>query len=142
MMRDLRDLAERLIAEEIRQNKSAGDSPTRAISLVIERLRPDLMTLMGRMGFRALLSRALARASAQAAWLSALHVNSDGSFEGLSQLELETHVDSEAIAHGRTVLLAQLLESLETFIGEAITLQLVRNIWPKVPLSDLNFGKR
>ena len=104
------------------------------MSRVIEKLRPDLMTLMGSMGFRALLSRALAQATPEVAWLSAVHVKSDGSLEGLSQGELDVHVDPETIARGRVVLLAQLLGSLATFIGDTLTLQLVRRIWPDFPL--------
>jgi hypothetical protein len=135
----MRDLAERLIAAESRGEKSP-EVPG-AISLVVERLRPDLQTLMGSMGFRALLSRALAKASAEYAWLSALHVKSDGSLEGLSQLELESHVTSGTIADGRAALLAQLLGLLTSFIGESVTLRLVRNIWPNVPLGDLDSGE-
>jgi len=37
-------------------------------------------------------------------------------------------------------LLAQLLGLLVTFIGEALTVRLVREVWPKVPLDDLDFG--
>jgi hypothetical protein len=135
----MRDLAERLIAEESRGETSPEASP--AISIVIEKLRPDLRILMGDMGSRALLSRALAQAGAEFAWLSALHVKSDGSLEGLTRLELESHVDSGTIADGRAALLAQLLESLTSFIGESVTLRLVRNNWPDVPLDDLDPGK-
>jgi len=135
----MRDLAERLIAEETRGRKSP-EAP-HAIALVIDKLRPDLQTLMGNMGYRALLSRALAQASAEFAWLRALHVKSDGSLAGLSQLELESHVDSGMIANGRTALLTRLLESLTTFIGANVTLQLAHNIWPNVLLEDLDSGK-
>jgi hypothetical protein len=27
------------------------------------------------------------------------------------------------------------------FIGELLTLRLVRDVWPKLPLNDLDFGK-
>lgn len=137
----MRALAERLVAEETRRNKSSEGSPPSVISLVIEKLRPDLLTLMGNMGFRALLSRALAQAGANVPWLSAVHVKSDGSLEGLSQLELEAHLDSETIANGRVVLLAELLGLLTTFLGETVTLRVARNIWPNVPLDDLDSGK-
>jgi hypothetical protein len=42
---------------------------------------------------------------------------------------------------GGVVLLAQLLGLLVAFIGENLTLRLVREVWPKVPLDDLDFGK-
>jgi len=34
-----------------------------------------------------------------------------------------------------------LLGLLVTFVGEELTLRLVREVWPKLPLSNLDFGK-
>src|SRR5664279_3639772 len=96
-------------------------------------------TLMGNVGFRALLSRSLALTNAEVPWLRAVHVKADGSFEGLD--ELGAHVDLDEIFEGRVVLLAQLLGLLVAFIGEDLTLRLVREVWPKLSLNDLNFGK-
>jgi len=42
---------------------------------------------------------------------------------------------------GRVVLLAQLLGLLVAFIGEDLTLRLVREVWPKLSINDVNFGK-
>ena len=101
---------------------------------VTEKLRPHLANLMGNGGFRALLSRALVLATPEVAWLHAVHIKADGSFEGLD--ELEASVDPEGIAEGRVVLLAQLLGLLVVFIGESLTLRLVRDVWPKLSLDD------
>ena len=133
----MRDFSERLIAHETRANKSS-ETETPAIFLVVEKLRPNLATLMGNIGFRALLSRALVLTNAEGAWLRAVHVKVDGSFDGLD--ELEAHMSSEEIAEGGVVLLAQLLGLLVAFIGESLTLRLVRDVWPKLPLNDLDFG--
>jgi hypothetical protein len=38
------------------------------------------------------------------------------------------------------VLLAQLLGLLNAFIGEVLTLRLLRDVWPKIPLDNLEFG--
>jgi hypothetical protein len=134
----MRDLAERLIAFETRDNKSF-ETKTPAACLVGEKLRPHLATLMGNVGFRALLSRALALANAEVPWLRAVHVKADGSFEGLD--ELGAQVDPDEIFEGCVVLLAQLLGLLVAFIGEDLTLRLGREVWPKVSLDDLAFGK-
>jgi len=134
----MRDLAERLIAFETRDNKSS-ETKTPAACLVGEKLRPHLATLMGNVGFRALLSRALALANAEVPWLRAVHVKADGSFEGLD--ELGAQVDPDEIFEGCVVLLAQLLGLLVAFIGEDLTLRLGREVWPKVSLDDLDFGK-
>ena len=134
----MRDFAERLIAYETRGNKSS-ETKTSGPFLVGEKLRPQLATLMGNVGFRALISRALALSNAEIPWLRAVHVKADGSFEALD--ELGAQVGPDEIFAGRVVLLAQLLGLLVAFIGELLTLRLVRDVWPKLPLNDLDFGK-
>jgi hypothetical protein len=134
----MRDLSQCLIAYETRGNKSS-EAKTPATFLVGEKLRPHLATLMGNVGFRALLSRALALANAEVPWLRAVHVKADGSLEGLD--ELEAQVDPEEMAEGTVVLAAQLLGLLVVLIGENLTLRLVREAWPKLSLNDLDFGK-
>jgi len=134
----MRDFAERLIAYETRKNKSS-ETKTSGPFLVGEKLRPHLTPLMGNVGFRALLSRALALANAEVPWLRAVHVKADGSFQGLD--ELGAQVDPDEIFKGRVVLLAQLLGLLLAFIGEDLTLRLVREVWPELPLNNFDFGK-
>src|ERR1700732_4592316 len=102
----LRDFAERLIAWETSGNKTSETKKPPAASLVAEKLRPHLATLMGNVGFRALLSRALALAYAEVRWLRAVHVKADGSFEGLD--ELAAQVDPEESFEGCVVLVARL----------------------------------
>ena len=134
----MRDFAERLIGHETRKNKSS-ETKTPAACRVAEKLRPHLATLMGNLGFRALLSRALALANAEVPWLRAVHVNADGSLEGLD--ELGAQVDPDEIFEGCVALLAQLLGLLVAFIGEDLTLRLVREVWPKLSLNNLDAGK-
>src|SRR6185437_4317769 len=134
----MRDLAEPLVAYETKANKSSR-TKTLAAFLVGEKLRPDLAALMGNVGFRALLSRALALANAEIPWLHAVHVKADGSLEGLD--ELDAQVEAAELFEGSVVLLAQLLGLLVAFIGEDLTLGLVREIWPKLSLNGLDFGK-
>ena len=134
----MRDFAERLIAFETRGNKPSETKPPAAFH-VCEKLRPHLATLMGNGGFRALLARALALANAEVSWLRAVQVKADGSLEGLE--ELHTQPDPDEIFEGRVVLLAQLLGLLVAFIGENLTWRIVREVWPRVPLDDLDFRK-
>ena len=139
----MRDLSQRLIAYETRENKSAETKTPAAFQICAncEKLRPHLATLMGNLGFRALLSRALALANAEVLWLRAVHVKADGSLEGLDELELEAKIDPKEIAEGGVVLLAQLLGLMVAFIGENLTLRIVCEVWPKLPVNDLDFGK-
>jgi hypothetical protein len=134
----MRNIAERLIAYEANGNKSS-ESKTPAAFQVCEKLRPHLATLMGNAGFRALLSRALALANTEVPWLRALHVRSDGFFEGLD--ELHAQLAPGEFFEGKVVLLAQLLGLLEAFIGESLTVRVVREVWPKLSVKDFDFGK-
>src|SRR6266404_5858740 len=135
----MRDFAKRLIAYEARGNKSLATKKIPPAFRVCEKLRAHLSTFMGNAGFRALLARSLALASAEVAWLRAMHVKADGSLEGLD--ELEAQLDPNEIAEGCVVLLAQLLGLLVAFIGEDLTLQLARDVWPKLPSTIFDFGK-
>jgi hypothetical protein len=130
----MRDFAERLIAYEIRGNKSAG-TKTPAAFPVCEKLRPPLATLMGNTGFHALLARALARAEAQVPALRAVQVEAEGSLAGLN--ELEAQVDPQELAKGSVVLVAELLGLLVAFIGENLMLRIVHDAWPILALNDL-----
>jgi len=134
----MRDFAERLIAYEIGGNKFSG-TKTSAAFPVYEKLRPHLANLMGNNGFRALLSRALVRAEADVPSLRSMQVKADGSLAGLDKLEVQA--SPEELARGSVVLVAQLLGLLVAFIGEALTLRLVREVWPKLSVNDLDFGK-
>jgi len=110
-----------------------------AAFVVCDKLRPQLATLMGNAGYRALLSRALAMTNGEAAWLHAVHVKADGSLEGLD--ERLAHIGAAEIAGGGVALIAQLLGLLVAFIGEHLTARLLREIWPKLSKNDLGEAK-
>lgn len=131
----MRNLAKRLMAYETGGNKSSGTKTPVAFHCC-EKLRPHLAALMGDGGFRALLSRALA--DAEVPWLRAVHVKADGSLGGLEELHVQ--LDLDEFFEGRILLLTQLIGLLAAFIGENLTLRLVREVWPNVPLNDLDFG--
>ena len=133
----MRSLARRLIAYDASQSNTPQANYSDVFQ-VCEKLRPQLATLMGSGGFQALLSRSLALASAEVPWMRTLQVKPDGALGGLG--ELPAQLDLDRFFEGRVVLLAQLLGLLVAFIGENLTLRLVREAWPKVPLNDLNLA--
>jgi hypothetical protein len=133
----MRGLARRLIAYEARGNRLSETKSTVAFP-VCEKLRPHLATLVGNAGYRALLARALALAHAEVSWLRAVQVKADGSLD--APAELHARVDPKQFVEGSVVLDAQLLGLMVAFIGENLTLRLVREVWPKVPLNNLDFG--
>lgn len=134
----MQDVAKLLSAYEGRGNKSAKTKPA-ATFPVSDKLRPHLATLVGSAGYRALLARAVALAGAEVPWLRGLHVKADGTLEGLE--EIHAKLGAAEFIKGRVALVAELLGLLVAFVGESLTLRLVQEIWPKVPLDDLDFGR-
>ena len=132
----LRDFAKSLIALEERAHKGSMTRPLVGF-YVCEALRPPLAILMGNAGFHSVLARALLLAQREVPWLRKVHVNADGSWGGLSELD-DKKLDPKEIAEGRVVLLAQLLGLLVAFIGEELTMRLAREIWPNPPVRDSN----
>jgi hypothetical protein len=134
---EIRSFAKHLIAYEALGNGSSEKSKSLDFH-VLEKLHPYLAALMGSGGFQALLSRSLALATAEVPWLSAVQVKAEGALEGVEKLHGQ--LDPDRFLEGQVVLLAQLLGLLKAFIGEILTLRLLRDVWPKFPLNDLEFG--
>lgn len=128
----LRTLARRLLALEASSEKNRAADGSAAF-VVCEKLRLPFSTLAGAAGFRSLLSRALSLASDEVRWLKSVHVKADGSLEGLDEAQLS----AAEIAEGETVLVAQLIGLLVTFIGAILTLQLLQLAWPETSLGGL-----
>ena len=129
------DLTRRLLAYEAIAGKTS--EPTRSAALrVYEKLRRPLFALVGVAGFRSLASRALTLAQAETPTLSVVQVTSDGSLQGLG--ELDQQIEKDQAEEGGTILIAQLLGLLSTFIGIAFTLRLVQDAWPDAAFEDPN----
>jgi hypothetical protein len=124
----MQDFAKNIIVYEVGGHKASGGP---CAIHACEKLRPHLATLMGVGGFRALLSRSLALASAEIQGLSALRVKADGTFEGLE--DLQAQLKDDKIIEGGVILLAHLLGLLKAFIGESLTIGLAHEVWPQVP---------
>ena len=91
---------------------------------VCEALRIALTKVAGSEGFAALLRRALALAGAQVPTLQSVKIKPDGHLEGLDEVDADAAV----------ALTAHLLGLLVTFIGEPLTLRLLREAWPDAAL--------
>lgn len=132
----LRGFAERLVSIGVIESKSSASKPL-AVFAFFEKLRPCLAQVVGILGFSAVLSRALAIANSEVAWLRAVHVKPDGSLGGVD--ELDAKVDPKEIAEGIVVLIAEFVGLLVVLIGERLVLQLVHQAMPKVSKDDLYF---
>lgn len=134
----LQNLAERLLAWEARPGKGSagkGRGPGRVAGFrVCAKLRGPMVRLTGVGGFRALLSRALALASQQVAWLDTLEVQADGGLAGLDRLSAE--LPAAELSRGEIAVVCQLLGLLDTFIGSTLTLGLLQDAWPGRDFSE------
>lgn len=121
------ELARRLLSYEALPGNTAAPTEFAAVR-VCEKLREPLCSLAGVAGYRALLSRALMLARAEAPWLSAMQVTADGSLLGPS--EIERQIDATTAREGGIILLAHLLGLFLNFIGADLTVRLVRDVAP------------
>jgi hypothetical protein len=129
----MRVIAQRLSAYEATGKKGSENSVVAGFA-VCEKLRGPLARLSGMNGFRTLLLRALALAGAEIRWLRAVRVEADGTLEPCEEME---HLDETRIAAGGVLVSASLLALLATFIGEPLTLRLVRETWPEAPIDGI-----
>jgi hypothetical protein len=121
----MRDLAIRLLCEAGR----LGEERPAAVQ-VLERIDTVLWRVAGQVGSRTLIQRALAMARSEAPTLTSLLIPASGPLTGPGwQLDTNSSFDAQ---NDQVVLVAQVLELLRTFIGERLTLQLVKEAWPEL----------
>src|SRR5687768_12879461 len=130
----VKEFAGRLLAYEAALGTPACDKGYPGFC-ICEKLRVPLSRLMGAGGFRALLARAQAMAGVEVPWLLTMRINPNGSLDRVN--ELETPPPPHLLTKGELILVAHLVELLVTFIGPALTLRLMHDIWPD--LDDLKF---
>jgi hypothetical protein len=122
----MRDLARRLLALEA-ASQSSTDAPAHEAMRVSEKLRTALTRFAGTDGFAALMRRALALARADVPALQTVKVTADGRLDGF---EGGGSPAENFTIEAATAITAHLLGLLATFIGEPLTLRLVREAWP------------
>jgi hypothetical protein len=120
------DLARQIASFEAASTKTSNGYVNVTV-LVCDKLRVHLTKLAGYDGFNSLLSRALTLAKHQAPELKDVEVQADGSLRGLDKM-------GECGKETGTILVAQLLSLLITFIGAPLTMALLHDIWPEAPI--------
>ena len=134
---EMRDLAERLLTYEA--NAGNISEPVESTTLrVYEKLRQSLGQLTGAAGFHALGSRALMLARSEVPSLSAVELAADGSLQGMSATEHPINVEEDRVRDGGVILISRLLGLLVIFLGEALMMNLVRDVWPDAASDDGN----
>jgi hypothetical protein len=138
----MRDLAQWLLTHEA-DGGETSETVESATHRVYEKLRHSLSVFAGTAGFQSLASRALSLARSEAPSLSAVRVTKDGSLLGLDEFERQIDNDEDRAAEhpageGGIILIARLLSLLIIFLGEALTLRLLRVTWPGAALYGSN----
>jgi len=105
---------------------------------VYEKLRQSLGVFAGAAGFHSLASRALALARSEAPSLSAARITEDGSLQGLGEFKPEINIDKHRTGEEGVILIARLLGLLLVFLGEALTLRLLKDTWPDAAFDNCN----
>lgn len=126
-----RELAHRLLAYEAAKGEGSELTGPPLVR-VYEKLRRPLCALAGVAGFQSLATRALVLAQSEASGLSAAQITADGYL----QFELDSQLENQDVRDREVILIAQLLGLLSTFIGEALTLRLLLDVWPEAALDD------
>jgi hypothetical protein len=134
---EMRDLARRLLTYEADAGKSTEPMEPPTLR-VYEKLRQSLGELVGVAGFQSLASRALTLSRPEAPGLSATRVTEDGYLQGLGEIEKQFDMDNDRAGEGGIILIARLLGLLRIFLGETLTLSLLRNAWPGEAFDDSN----
>ncbi|MGB8261618.1 MAG: hypothetical protein WCE75_14750 [Terracidiphilus sp.] len=137
---EMRGFAQRLLDYEAFADKSSEPAESATLR-VYEKLRRGLGEFAGAAAFYSLASRALTLARTEAPSLSAVRISADGALQGLG--EIEHRFDIEKVRAGEfpaceveIVLIARLLGLLLIFLGEPITLRLLRIVWPGAVFDD------
>ncbi len=102
---------------------------------VIEQLCAKITEVSGNTGLQTMLSRALSATRADFPWLRSAKASKTGGLVGLDQVHPPP--DSEEAMRGELAVLGSLIELLRSFLGDGVTLQLLRSLWP---LASIDHG--
>ncbi len=129
-----REFARLLVGYEAAGSETSSSDIT-AASSVCDKLRDPLSKFMGVEGYTTLLRRASVLAGAEIPWLRTLAISSTGSLAGMGPQHKMPSQPTE-VMEGEVVLVGHLLGLLVLFIGPALTIQLVHEVWPKWTMTN------
>ena len=132
----LHELAGWLLVYESTVRDSSQESLS-ALESVFEKFRHLLITLIGAVGYRALIGRVVKLAKTETPQLNTLQVKPDGSLEGIGERFGQDQTEGADV-----LLIAQLIALLATFVGTDLMLILVLDKWPDLPVSHSTLWKK
>jgi hypothetical protein len=125
----LKSLAQRLLAHEAKKSPSPAKL-AEALEVCCQRLHKRLDSLVGAGGFRALLDRALFLAKKEHPWLEGVEIQAYPGCELKALNEAMAGRQPGEIRETLTIILANVIWLLVTFIGEDIVYGLIEEAWP------------
>ena len=128
-----RDLAKRLLAA----SQTGSDPHVSDVAAVIQRLRISLSKFAGDAGFVSLLRRAVTMASADVPSLQNVTIGMNGRLDGVEDIDADSGTGALGQA-AAVAITAHLLGLLVAFIGEPLTVRLLRESWPDTIISFKN----
>jgi len=146
---ETRDLAQRLLTYEAAAGKSS--MPLESATLrTYERLRQCIVSFAGVASFQSIAVRALMLAQVEVPSLCAVQVSANGSLQGFGDSEHRVTIDIDQAGNQQSgedppgeagsIFIAWILNLLLTFLGEALTLSLLRDAWPDATFDDRSSG--
>jgi hypothetical protein len=132
--RSIQVLARRVLSIEA-AGRRANDAHVHEAVRVCQKIGISLIRFAGADGWASLLRRSLALAREDVPSLGQITLKPDGSMDGLEALAAQ---DAQSGVEAGAAIIAHLLGLLVTFIGEPLTLRLLRESWPGVSLDETN----
>lgn len=131
------DVARWLLTHELGDAPAPASLPA-AAERAARKLSQRLTRLVTAEGARALLARALQMARDDYPFLAEIRAGAtaDAAFDG--QWATVEGVEPETMRDALTAVLAGVLGLLVTFIGEALMLRVVRDVWPEAPIREVS----
>lgn len=99
---------------------------------VVEQISNRLAAMSGNAGLQSLLSRALRATNSEFPWLQLAKASAAGTLEGLDRIQPPP--DIQEAMRGELAVIGSLIELLRSVLGDAITEQLLKSLWPLVAL--------
>ncbi len=132
-----RILARQTLAQESNGIESSNGSADACIR-ASEKLRIEMQRLVGITGYSTLITHAMTLGRMEDPWLESVVIEPDGSLVWRS--DSAQVQDPDPLVSGCETLLARTMELLVIFLGETVTLRLLRNIWPELSQNGSNSG--
>jgi hypothetical protein len=136
---EMRDLAARLIVYESYVGENSVSLESAALR-VYNKLHQSISAFAGVAAFQSFAFRALSQVQSEVPRLWSVQIAEDGSLESIRDIKSQTDNGMDLAGEEGKILIGRLLNLLHIFLGEALTLSLLRDAWPVTAFDDRSSG--